>query len=129
MPLQSKSVEVGVDLRDVVVHGNNALLNTFLVGPRIAPLLASRPRLHPYVEPFIGVGTSRAPETTVKVNKPQYGVLVGADYDLSKRVGFRVIEVGYSGLTTAGSGTIGASGSQSSSQILTISTGLTLRLP
>ncbi len=128
-PLENKQFQVGLDLRDSVSHGNNALLNTFLGGPRIGITLESHPRLHPYVEPFIGVGSTRAPYTTVKINKPQYGGFVGADYDLSKRVGFRIVEVGYSALTTVGSGTVGATGSQSTAGVLHIATGLTLRLP
>jgi hypothetical protein len=129
LPLQKKQFGVGIDLRDAILHGNNALLNSFLVGPRIAAVLTSRPRLHPYVEPFFGAGSTHAPNTAVRVTKVQYGVEAGADYDLSKRVGFRVFEVGYSALTTAGSGTIGASGPQSTSNIINLSTGLTFRLP
>jgi hypothetical protein len=130
LPLQTKKYEVGIDLRDAILHGNSALLNSFLVGPRIAFVLNGRPRLHPYVEPYFGAGSTHAPQTAVRVTKIQYGVEAGADYDLSKRVGFRVFEVGYSGLSTAGSGTVGRAGApQSSSNIINFSTGLIFRLP
>lgn len=128
-PLAEKQFEVGLDVRDVILHGNNALLNSFQVGPRIAPVLASHPRLHPYVEPFIGLGSTRAPNTAIKVNKPQYGVMVGADYNLGRVVSWRVFEVGYSSLTTASGGTIGASEAIPSASVLSLTSGLTFRLP
>jgi hypothetical protein len=128
-PLAEKQIEVGLDLRDAILHGNNALLNSFLVGPRIAPVLSNHPRLHPYVEPFIGVGSTRAPNTAIKVNKPQYGVFVGADLNLGHVVSWRVAEIGYSSLTTTSGGTIGASESIPSVTILSITSGLTFRLP
>ncbi len=64
---RSDKFALGGDVRDSILHGNNAGLNNFLVGLRI-----SRPapeRLRPYVEPFVGAGTSRAPETTIHVTK------------------------------------------------------------
>ncbi len=128
-PLNLKQVEVGLDLRDAILHGNNALLNSFLVGPRIAVVLESHPRLHPYVEPFIGAGSTRAPNTAIHVTKPQYGIFVGADLNLGHVVSWRVAEVGYSSLTTASGGTIGASESIPSASILSLTTGLTFRLP
>ena len=128
IPMEQKEFEVGLDLRDAILHGNNALLNSFLVGPRIAISPFRRP-FHPYVEPFVGVGTTRAPNTGIKVNKPQYGVYVGGDYDFSRHVSWRVVEIGYSGLTTASGGTIGASESIPSATVLSFSSGLTFRLP
>ena len=129
VPLNIKQAEIGLDVRDAILHGNNALLNSFLVGPRIAPVLESHPHLHPYVEPFVGVGSTRAPNTAIKVNKPQYGVFVGADLNLGRVVSWRVAEVGYSSLTTASGGTIGAFESIPSATILSITSGLTFRLP
>jgi hypothetical protein len=129
VPLNLQQAEIGLDLRDSVLHGNNALINSFLVGPRIAPVLANHPRIHPYVEPFIGVGTTRAPNTAIKVTKPQYGVFVGADLNLSHVVSWRVAEIGYSGLSTASGSTIGVTESIPSATLLTITTGLTFRLP
>jgi hypothetical protein len=120
--------EIGIDVRDQILHANNASLNSFLVGPRIGikPISA---RLHPYVEPFIGVGSTRAPNTAIKVNKAQYGVFAGADYDLGRRVSWRVIELGYSSLDTASGGTIGGTESIPSATLINFSTGLTFRLP
>ena len=129
VPLTEKQFEVGLDLRDAILHGNNASLNSFLVGPRIAPTLTNHPRVHPYVEPFVGLGSTRAPNTAIKVNKPQYGVFVGADLNLGRVVSWRAIEVGYSSLTTASGGTIGASESIPSATVLSLTSGLTFRLP
>lgn len=129
VPVNLQQVDISLDLRDAILHGNNALLNSFLVGPRIAPILINHPHIHPYVEPFIGVGSTRAPNTGIKVNKPQYGVFVGTDLNLGHVVSWRVAEFGYSGLTTASGGTIGATESVPSATILSLTTGLTFRLP
>ena len=123
-----KNIEVGVDLRDAVLHGNNALLNSFLVGPRISGAPYSRP-IHPYIEPFVGLGSTRAPNTALKVNKVQYGVFVGADYAFSRNVSWRVVEIGYSSLVTASGGVIGQTESIPAAQLLSFTTGLTFRLP
>ena len=121
---------VGGDVRDSILHGNNAGLNNFLVGLRV-----SRPapeRLRPYVEPFVGAGTSRAPETTIHVTKVEYGVFAGLDYALGHHVDFRTIEVGYGSLSTASSVTIGGGGSSRtfpSATLLNFSSGLVFRIP
>ena len=130
LPASLQHLEIGVDVRDAVLHANNALLNEFLVGARLGLVPATSERkLHPYLEPYVGLGSTRAPNTSIKVNKPTYGVFAGADYDFSRRVSWRVAEVGYGSLTTASGGTIGASESIPSATLLTITTGLTFRLP
>jgi opacity protein-like surface antigen len=125
---QPKSIEIGLDVRDAVLHGNNALLNSFLVGPRLAFSPFAHP-FHPYVEPFVGDGSTRAPETSIKINKVQYGVFAGVDYDFSKHVSWRVVEVGYSSLATASATTIGITASIPSATLLNFSSGLTFHLP
>lgn len=127
IPLQNKQFEVGIDMHDSVLHGNNALLNSFLLGPRVA--FRPNARLHPYIEPEVGVGTSRAPNTAIKINKPEFGIYAGGDFELNKHVMWRVVQVGYSSLSTASAGTIGASANIPSAQLITISAGLTFRLP
>ena len=129
IPLQRKQVEVGIDVRDSVLHGNSAFLNSFLVGPRLAVPLADHPRLHPYVEPVVGVGSTRAPRTAIKVNKLQYGVFVGADYDLNRHVTFRAVELGFSSLTVANGGIIGQTETVPAATLFTVASGLTFRLP
>ena len=127
---RNDKIAIGGDVRDSILHGNNAGLNNFLVGLRI-----SRPapeRLRPYVEPFVGAGTSRAPETTIHVTKIEYGVFAGLDYALGHHVDFRVIEVGYGSLSTASSVTIGGGGTSltyPSATLLNFSSGLVFRIP
>lgn len=120
-------VSFSVDVRDTLVHGDNAEINTFALGARIA----GRPtaKFHPYVEPFIADGSSRAPNTTLHITKPNYGILGGGDWDLTRHITFRVVEVGYSRLTTASDGTIGSTATVPSANLLHISTGFTFRIP
>lgn len=120
-------IELGLDVRDSILHGNNALLNEFLVGPRVA--YAVTPRIHAYVEPVIGAGTSRAPNTAVHVTKAEYGAFAGADLNLGQHVDVRMIEIGYTGLSTVSSATVGSVGSVSTAGLLSITAGLTFRLP
>jgi hypothetical protein len=127
IPTQHKAVEIGVDVRDEILHGNNALLNSFLLGPRLSP--TKYERFHPYFEPFFGIGSTRAPNTAIRINKVQYGVFAGLDYDINRHVDFRVAEIGYSSLSTASAGTIGQTQSIPSSTLLSITSGLTFRLP
>lgn len=126
---KSDKFAIGGDVRDSILHGNNAGLNNFLVGLRI-----SRPapeRFRPYLEPAVGVGTSRAPETTIHVSKVEYGIFAGVDYALGRHVDFRAFEIGYGGLTTASSETIGGSQSRTipSATLLHFSSGFVFRIP
>ena len=127
IPLANKSLEVSGDLRDSIVHGNSAALNSFLVGVRVAPTKYGK--LRPYVEPFVGAGSSRAPHTAIRVTQAQYGGLVGVDYAFSRNVGWRVAEVGYSSLRTASAGTIGGTANIPAAGLINFSSGLTFRLP
>ncbi|MEO6912200.1 MAG: hypothetical protein ABI158_14890 [Edaphobacter sp.] len=120
--------EVGVDLRDSITHANSGSLNSFLVGLRVATAPFSRP-LKPYLQASVGVGTSRAPTTNLRINRAQFGIFGGADYTLNRHLDFRVFEVGYNSLTTASSTTIGGTGNIPASSLLSFSTGLVLRFP
>lgn len=123
---QQGKTEVGVDVRDSIVHGNSASLNSFLVGVRVAAKPFSRP-LKPYVQASVGVGTSRPPTSTVRTNRAEFGVYGGADYELNRHVDFRIVEVGFNSLTTASSTTIGGIGNIPASRLLSFSTGLVFR--
>jgi hypothetical protein len=127
IPTQHKEVEIGLDVRDEILHGNNALLNSFLVGPRISPTKYGR--FHPYIEPFVGAGSTRAPNTAIRITKTQFGVFAGLDYDINRHVDFRVAEISYSSLSTASAGTIGLTQTIPSSNLFSITSGLTFRLP
>jgi hypothetical protein len=118
--------EVGLDVRDSIVHGNSASLNSFLLGVRVAAQPFSHP-LKPYIQASVGIGTTRPPTSTVRINRAQYGVFGGADYALGRHVDFRVIEVGFNSLQTASSSTIGGNGDIPSSRLLSFSTGFVFR--
>ena len=111
----------GIDVRDVITHGNNAELKSFLVGARISTKF--REKLKPYVQVSVGVGSSHAPDNSLNVSKAQYGVFVGADYALNRHVDWRVAEVGYGSVTTVSSDTVGGTASIPSDNVVSLSTG------
>jgi hypothetical protein len=123
---QQGKTEVGVDVRDSIVHGNSASLNSFMLGIRVAakPFKNS---LKPYIQGSVGVGTTRPPTSTVRINRAQYGIFAGADYPLNRHVDFRIVEVGFNSLQTASSSTIGGNGDIPSSKLLSFSTGVVFR--
>jgi len=119
----------GLDVRDSIMHGNDAFLNNFLVGVRISGRPFRNEAWKPYVEPVIGAGTSEAPHTETHVTKVEYGVYAGLDYATHHHIDFRAIEIGYTGLRTASSGTIGDSASIPAASIISISSGFVFRFP
>lgn len=123
---QQGKTEVGVDIRDSIVHGNSASLNSFMVGLRAATQPFKNP-LKPYIQASVGVGTTRPPTSTVRVNRAQYGVFAGADYPIGRHVDFRVVEVGFNSLETASSSTIGGTSNIPASRLLSFSTGFVFR--
>lgn len=119
-------LEAGVDLRDSITHGNNASLNSFLLGVRVAGKPFSNP-IKPYIQASVGLGTTRPPTSSVRTSKAEYGIFGGADYPLNRHLDFRIVEVGFGSLTTASSTTIGGIGNIPASRLLNISSGLVLR--
>jgi len=119
----------GLDVHDSILHSNGASLNNFLVGVRFSGKPFHNTAWKPYVEPVIGAGTSEAPATNVHVTKFEYGIYGGLDYATHHHLDFRVLELGYSGLRTASSQTIGNSASIPAVGILTISSGFVFRFP
>jgi len=118
----------GLDIRDSDMHGSGAALNNFLVGVRIAAKPFGN-QLKPYIEPVVGVGSSKAPFTAIRVSKVEYGAYAGLDYETHHHIDFRMVEIGYTSLITASSETIGGSDIIPASNILSISTGLVFRFP
>ena len=118
----------GFEMRDSIMHGNDAALNNFLVGVRISGKPFSSP-LKPYVEPVVGVGTSHAPATTIRVSKVEYGVYAGVDYETHHHLDFRLVELGYGSVTTASSETIGGTAAVPAATVLSLSAGLVFRFP
>jgi hypothetical protein len=124
----AQKFDAGVDLRDIVVSGNGAHLNSFLVGGRVAvkPLAE---KFKPYVQLSVGVGSSKAPHSPIKLNRFQYGIYGGLDYTLAKHVDFRAFELGYGSVSTINSGNFNGTTSFSASSMFSVSTGLVFRVP
>jgi|UPI00047C3D7A hypothetical protein len=123
-----KSVDAGVDIRDTLVGANNARLNSFLIGARVVAKNLS-PSWRPYVQLSGGVGTTRAPHTSIHVSRAGYGVFAGADYKLNRHIDLKVAEIGYGSLATVSSSAIGNTrASYPSSSLLQISAGLVFRI-
>lgn len=122
-------VDAGVDVRGSIQKGGNAHLNQFLVGGRVSFHPVAIP-VKPYLEVLAGVGGTRAATNPIYQNKVEYGAVGGLDYRLGKLVDFRVIEIGYNSLQTINTQAVtGASSKFPSSQLLSFSTGIVIRLP
>ena len=119
-------LNVGADVRDSISGGNNATLNSFLVGARFS-YQPTDSAFQPYVEPVVGAGTSRSPRNPLHITKLEYGVVAGLDAHIHRHVDFRVIEVGYGSLLTISSGLVGQTSTPPSSNLLSFSTGLVFR--
>ena len=102
--IETRSPPFDIDAREALVVGN----------PRIGPLQKDQ-------------FTDEAREL-VEQTRAQFGVLAGADYTLHRHIDFRVIEVGYSSLSTVSSYTNGSNlNSYPASRLLSFSTGLVFR--
>src|ERR1019366_2265470 len=73
----------GLDIRESDLHANNAVLKSFLVGARVSGKPFARP-IKPYAQISIGVGTTKAPSSSIHANKFDYSIYGGADYTLQK---------------------------------------------
>jgi hypothetical protein len=120
--------DAGIDIRDVIVSGNGARLNSFLVGGRvIAKPIANS--FKPYLQLSVGAGSSKPPTSSVHLTRLQYGIFGGIDYTLAKHVDFRMFELGYGSVSTVSSGNFRGSTTFPASRLFNISTGLVFRIP
>jgi len=121
--------DVGVDFRDTIQHGNNALLNDFAGGLRVA----SKPLAHnlkPYAEVMVGAGRTRPPQNAAHVTKLEANVLVGVDRPLNRHVDWRIIEVGYGSLSVISSGVYNSGTTPiATAKVINFSTGFVFRFP
>jgi hypothetical protein len=124
----AQKYDAGMDIRDVIVSGNGAHLNSFLVGGRIAAKPLAE-KFKPYVQVSVGVGSSKAPHSTIHLNRFQIGVSGGLDYTLSKHVDFRAFELGYGSVSTINSGNFNGTNSFPNSTLFSVSAGLVFRVP
>jgi hypothetical protein len=124
----SGNLDAGLDVRESDLHANNALLKSFLVGARVSAHPFTRP-FKAYLQASVGVGTTKAPASTVHVSKVDYAIYAGVDYTLQRHVDFRVAEIGYGSLTTVSSATVGSGGNLAipAANLLSFSTGLVFR--
>ena len=120
-------VDVGVDMRDAIEHGNNASLNSFLLGLRVAAKPMSFAGLKPYAQFSVGAGRTKAPKSNAHIQRLQYEILVGADKAIARHVDWRIIEASYGSVDTISSQTFGGPVAVPAARILTLSTGLVFR--
>jgi hypothetical protein len=118
--------DFGADVRETIVHGNNASLNTFMVSVRVQAKPMSH-GLRPYAQLGVGAGSSKAPLSAVRTTKAQFGIFAGVDYPLGKHVDFRAIEVGYGSVTPVSSGIYNPQLSRPTATLINISSGLVFR--
>jgi hypothetical protein len=118
--------DVSADMRDAIQHGNNASLNSFLVGLRVAahPMAFG---LKPYGQFSVGAGRTRAPLSDAHIEKLQYGIYGGLDRPLNKHVDWRVVEISYGSVGTISSQTFEGPTPIPSAKILGFSTGFVFR--
>jgi len=121
-------VGVGVDVRENMVHGNNAALDSLLFGVRVVDRPFHGP-LKLYAEPALGLGRSRSPYSSLHKSALETHLFVGADYPLQKYLDWRIVEVGYGSVSTISSGNYGYNVSLPASSLLNITTGLIFRIP
>jgi hypothetical protein len=123
---QNGKTEVALDVRDTIQHGNNASLNLFLVGVKVQTAPFKRP-IKPYIQISGGAGTTKAPTNPTHVTKGTFGAFAGIDYTLKRHIDFRVIEVGYTSLTTVSRATVGGNATVPSANLLSFGTGVVFR--
>ena len=121
-------LSAGIDLRQSVLHANNAALKEFLFGVRVSAKPFARP-FKPYVLGSFGAGATKSPGSQISVKKIDYRIYGGVDYTIQRHIDFRVIEVGYGSLKTISSATVGAGGNIAipASSLLSFSSGLVFR--
>jgi len=120
--------DVGVDLRDEIEHSNNASLNSFLIALRVSahPMVF---QLKPYVEIAGGEGRSESPLSPVHVTKAEYGGFLGLDKRLNRHVDWRIVELGYSSVTTISSAIYNGPTPIPAAKMINASTGFVFRFP
>jgi hypothetical protein len=121
-------LEAGIDVRDTYQHGNNALLNNFLVGARVQGSPFKMP-FKPYAQLAVGAGTTSAPTSQIRITRATGVFTGGVDYTLNHRFDFRVVEVSYGTLATVSTATIGSGPSIPNSHLWNFSTGFVIKLP
>ena len=119
-------MKFGVDVRDTTVHSNNASLNVFSFAGRIeaAPLAHG---LRPYAQIAAGAATSKAAQAQIHTTRGMFAIFGGVDYPLTRHVDFRIVELGFGGVTVQNSFIYGGPNPIGSSRMVQVSSGLVFR--
>jgi len=123
---RSPGMKLGVDVRDTTVHSNNASLNVFSVAGRVesAPLAYG---LRPYAEVAAGAANSKAQQSQIHTTRGMFAIFGGIDYPLTRHIDFRIVELGFGGVTVQNSFIYGGPNPIGSSRIVQVSSGLVFR--
>ena len=118
-------IRLGTDVRGEFIRGaNNASRNDVLLGLRFAVKPPVLP-IKPYVQGSAGVAFTHGPGSGNSSTNLLYRVAGGVDYTILPHLDWRVIEVGEGSLVNYSFG----SGLHQSNSLLTLGTGIVLRLP
>ena len=123
---RSPGMKLGLDVRNTILHGNNASLNVFSLGGRLEGASVAG-GIRPYAQISAGLATSKAPQTQVHTNRGMFGIFAGLDYPLNRHVDFRVVELGYGSVTTQNSYIMGGPRPIGASTMIHLSSGLVFR--
>jgi hypothetical protein len=123
---KTPAFNVSADVRDEIQHGNNASLNSFLVGPRVA-FNDIGFGVKPYAQLSIGEGRTSSPQSPVKTTKLEYAIFGGLDKSLGKHVDWRLVEIGYGSVTTTSSSIYGGPKPIPAASLLNFSTGFVFK--
>lgn len=121
-------IDIGIDARDEIQHGNSAKLNSFMVGPRVA-FQPFGYGFKPYVQLAVGSGRSVSPYSPAPTTKLEYAITGGIEKRLNKHIDFRAVEIGYGSVTTTNSSIHNGNTSVPAAKLLNFSTGFVFRLP
>jgi hypothetical protein len=121
-------LSAGIDLRQSILHANNAALKEFMFGIRISDKPFKRP-FKPYVQISVGAGYSKSPSSQISIRKVDYRLYGGLDYTIQRHVDFRIAEIGYGTLDTINSYTVGTGGNIviPASRLVSFGSGLVFR--
>jgi hypothetical protein len=120
--------DVSLDMRDSILHGGDASLNSFLFGARFAAK-PTRSSFKPYAQASVGEGRTKSPLSPVAATKFSFIVAAGLDRPINRHVDWRIVEVGYGSLTTISSYLYSGRTIIPAAQMVNFSTGLVFRIP
>jgi hypothetical protein len=125
---QQPKLDVGVDVRDTIQHGNGAMVNNFLVGIRAQGSPFKRP-FKPYGQLAVGAGTTHAPTNSLRITRATGVFTGGVDYTLNHRFDWRIFELSYGTLATVSTSSVGSGPSIPNSHLWNFSTGFVIKIP